>query len=359
MPTTTIGETQNPQAEASGELVGVFYGQLSGLLKAGMPMPNALRVLANESRSPRFRLALERAAEDIENGTSPGDAFKKEQAELGGMLGRISAGAALSNQLPSMLSELSQWTLQQERLRRRLVDALTYPLIVLFCAALLNIAIQVCLNDPDISSAQLFKSMDLGSTYGVSTPTILANTASVTCLLLVLSVVGLKIFSSSSRAVHRACGDVCLRLPLIGAVARPLALCRFCGAVSILTKSGTPFPDAIEAGGTLTGFNAYERASLKAAERLRNGEDVSELWHDGALFPQSMRFIVASSVERGDTPQAFAELADLYRVEIEGRGRLISLLVPPSCLLVVGAIVALTIWGILYPLTKVMERIGG
>ena len=122
-----------------GEIVGVFYGQLSGLLKSGMPLPNALRTLSNEASSGKFRAALERAAAAIDRGSTPEDAFRAEEQELGGVLGRVTAATAATGELPTLLAELSAWTLNQDRIQRKITDALMYPYSVLVLACVLGL----------------------------------------------------------------------------------------------------------------------------------------------------------------------------------------------------------------------------
>src|SRR5262245_14173752 len=104
----------------AGQTAGIFYGQLSALLKAGMPLPNALRALAEESGTVTFRTALERAAAAIDSGKSPGEAFGAEEQALGGMLGRVAAASAQAGRFPLLLAELSSWTLIQNRIRNQI-----------------------------------------------------------------------------------------------------------------------------------------------------------------------------------------------------------------------------------------------
>ena len=92
----------------ASETLALFYGQLAGLLKAGMPLPQALRTLSAEAGSPRFREALERAATAVENGAPPQAAFAAEEATLGGMLGRVAAASAASGRLAQY--EVRSWT---------------------------------------------------------------------------------------------------------------------------------------------------------------------------------------------------------------------------------------------------------
>ena len=344
---------------------GILYGQLAGLLKAGMPLPGALRLLAREARSARFRAALERAGAAIEQGVRPEDAFRAEERELGGMLGRVAAATALSGRLPAMLAELSAWTLAQERIRRRIREALAYPLMVLFLTSFLCLGMMYATHASGYAylNQTLAREIDLGGELDPvpsRLTTVMAFAASSFVFLVVAGVFVTRLLAYLSAGVRRRREKLAVWLPIAGAITRPLALARFCGGVSILMKAGVPYHDAVVAGGLLTGYAPYEEAARRVSAQLAEGMPQEQAWADSRLFPPSLRFVLASGAQRGDLPQAFAELAALYEVEAEGRGRLVALVAPPLCLIGIGVLVGLYLAWLLGPLSVfigIMERL--
>jgi len=354
-PSKTVIQPVNPT-------IGIFYAQLGGLLKAGMPLPKALRTLASDSGTRAFRDALERAAKAIDDGKDPQLAFADEEAQLGGMLGRVAGAAAASGRLAQLLSELSAWTLTQDRIQRRIVDALSYPLTVLLLASLLTLILMTLASsdafvDDMISGdvwaegssivrdSRIYRSIAMYVSGGVFV---------ITALMPFLTL--LARFSQGARKFRET---LCIRLPVVGAIYRPLALSRLCGSISVLMKAGIPYHQALSVGGELSGFRPYLIAAREGAQILESGGKQSDAFSDRMLFPASLRFILGSAESRGDTPEAFAELAQLYQIEAEGRGRIVALLAPPLCLLLVGVIIAMIIFAMLSPLIRALEMIGG
>jgi type IV pilus assembly protein PilC len=346
-----------------GQTVGVFYGQLAGLLKAGMPLPNALRTLSSEAGRPQFRAALERAAAAIEKGSSPEDAFRGEDRELGGILGRVAGASAAAGQLPGLLAELSAWTLNQDRIRRKIADALLYPYSVLILACILGLTF--------LTLAQVFNlfqgmGVDEWGTVNSAAGQFLfpyfppqAAQAFIGCVLAACGFLPLAgVLGRINPDVRRWRERLMIRLPVVSSVCRPLALSRFCGCVAILMKSGRPYHEAVAAAGPLTGYAPYVDAAYSASEKLRAGAPHADAWANPRLFPASMRFILASAEARGDLPDAFAQLSELYQVEAEGRGRIITVLAPPVFLVGVGVVVSVMLFGLLNPLIRIMEVLG-
>ncbi|HYG78242.1 MAG TPA: type II secretion system F family protein [Planctomycetota bacterium] len=345
-----------PAAQPVSETIGIFYGQLSGLLKAGMPLPHALRTLASEADSTQFREALSRAADAIEDGRSPADAFAAEEQALGGLLGRVTGAAAASGTLPQMLTELSGWTLTQERIHRRISDALTYPAVVLFLASVLCFVMFAFIDRGDWS--QFYADMEMQPPAEAGVLRVLRIIFYFGLLALILGLPAISFLSRSRGGVRALRDTFFIYAPAIGSVYRPLALSRFCGSIAVLLKAGTPYHLAVAAAGKLTGFKPYADAGSEAAKLIEAGQDSSEAWSHSRLFPPSLRFVLASATIRGDLPEAFSELGKLYQIEAEGRGRLVALLAPPACLILVGAIVSVFIYSILSPLIHIMQMIG-
>lgn len=147
-------------------------------------------------------------------------------------------------------------------------------------------------------------------------------------------------------------------LPVARSLCRPLALARFCGAVSLLMKSGVSYHTAVAAAGALTGFNPYAKAARETARILEQGQSSGEAWAATPLFPPALRFILRSAEAAGGVPGAFGELAALYQAEAEGRSRIVAVLAPPACMILTGGIVSALLYGILAPLIKVLQAIG-
>ena len=341
---------------ARSEIASLFYGQLAGLLKAGMPLPRALRTLATDAGSTRFRAALTRVAAEIDQGVSAADAFRKEEDELGGMLAQVTAAAAATGNLAVLLAELSAWSRAQERILRRITDALAYPYLVLLLASLLSVTMMVV-----VSQTNFFDDFS-GDAWLLSHRSVfvdaLAWSFNGSLLGLMLAIPLLGFLSRISPPMRTWRERLYLRLPGLGAACRALALARFCGAASVLLKARVPYHQVVTAAGELTGFAPYVEATRAAAWKLEAGVPGDEVWSDRRLFPESLRFILASAQARGDLPEAFEELAALYEQEADGRARILALLAPSFCFLAVGIGFSLFLMHMLGPLIHAVEALG-
>jgi type II secretory pathway component PulF len=331
------------------EQTALAFLQLAELLKAGLPLSEALHTLASDADHGRLPQALQRAAASMENGLTAEVAFAAEEKTLGSLPARIFSAAQGNRELPALLSELSRWTLEQDRMRKEIREALRYPLMVVFTASVAFLAIPIY-----ATGRQILREMDLGTL-----PLIIENLWVYDLLLRISSVVGILLAIvfvvtglplSANRRLAGWWQKVLIVTPVLGAVARPMALTRFCSSCALLVRAGVPCHQAITAAGTLTGFEPYERAAREVAQRLEAGVPAEAVWTDRRLFPDTFRFLIRCGMEDGSLANAFSEAAELYHLETEGRIRLAALLLPPLALTFVGAMVLMAVLQMLIPL---------
>ena len=340
---------------AMGKHAAMAYGQLSELLAAGMPLPDALRTLAEDAEGRKLPDALERVADDLERGASAEEAFLREEPALGGMLTRVAAASEGSGKLPELLRELSHWSLAQDRIRRQIREALSYPLLVLFLTSALLLGTTVGIGDTIDKFDHSINTFDDNAMQRLWFFHVCFQIIAWIGLLVPLLWACSGLLAGVVRRVSRIRESLALRLPMVRAVARPVALTRFCYSVALLTKAGVPFHEAVVAAGKLSGFWPYEKEAARIAKRLASGVSLETVWEAYWLFPGTVRYLVGIGAKRGSIPQAFEELGKLFEVEAEGRARLIALLLPPLCLVVLGAmIISFFALGML-PMLHIME----
>ena len=347
--------------EAMGEHAALAYGQLAELLKAGMPLPDALRTLSEDAQNWKLQASFDRVADEMERGTPAEEAFHGEEPALGGMLTRIAASTAGTGKLPELLHELSRWTLVQDRIRRQIREAVGYPMLVLFLASGLFLVTGWGMGDAVARFNESWDYTDTTTQLWMEFFHLLFLMIAWTGLLIPVLWACSNRYSGVFQRFSRLQESLALRLPLIRSVARPLALSRFCSSVALLTKADVPFHDAVMAAGKLSDFWPYEKEATAIARQLSSGAAPEAVWEKLWLFPGTVRFMIAVGVQRGDMSRAFEQLARLFEIEAEGRGRLVALLLPPICLLALGVLVAVFLALAvlpLYSLLQVMERLG-
>lgn len=125
------GKKTAKRASAKKGELDVFTRQLSTMLAAGIPMLEALEILAEQAESPGFAYCLDRVVTDIRSGSDLSKAMEPHKAVFSNIyVSMVRAGEA-SGQIDVILTRLAEYLESSARLRSEIKAAMTYPVISL------------------------------------------------------------------------------------------------------------------------------------------------------------------------------------------------------------------------------------
>jgi len=319
--------------------VTVFTRQLAVLLGAGVPLVDALDVLARQTEHRRLAEALSEIREAVNAGAS----FAGTLAEYPLFFDRAYVGMVASGErtgtLDMVLERLAEFLERRRVLRTRISTAFIYPTILV--AAVLGLVgflsgyvvprISPLLRQQGrplpLSSAVLFWAGDLVQAYGWMA--ILGGA----CVLLVAPWV-----RRSARG-GALLDRLILRAPLFGPIVRKGLLSRFAMTLSALLRTGVP---AAEALGTLAELApntvlASEVSRIHAG--VLQGKEISGQMLSSRLFPPMMSYMVAVGERSGTLAEVLEHVSRAYDLEVEVACRRMLAVLEPVLVLAMAAVV--------------------
>src|SRR4029079_10592347 len=112
--------------------VAVITRQLGVLLKAGVPLAEALGALVEQMERPSLQRGIAAVRTQVNEGASLGDAMAKHGGIFEDLyVNMIRAGEAAGN-LDSILFRLADFLDAQNRLRAKITSAMFYPIVMAF-----------------------------------------------------------------------------------------------------------------------------------------------------------------------------------------------------------------------------------
>lgn len=130
-----------------------------------------------------------------------------------------------------------------------------------------------------------------------------------------------------------------LRLPVVGALLRSLAVARWSRAIGTLLSAGTPLSDAFDALAQATGNRVFDNATLDIAKRLRNGERLAAAMRAIGCFPPDVVQPIAVAEESGSLDSMLLDLASLADRQVDESIGAFASLCEPLVITVLGALV--------------------
>ena len=318
--------------------------QLSTLVRAGLPLEEALLAVSQQTEKPRVQsILLGVRAKVVEGHTlATGlNEFPRVFPEI--YRATVSAGEQ-SGHLDAVLERLAEYTESREQMRQNVMGAMLYPLVLtIMCFTIVSILLTyVVPKVVDVFEANHAK-LPLATRVLVAVSSFLRNDG--LWLLLAIALAAFLFWRSmKSRATRRRVHQTMLNLPLMGRILRGVNTARFTRTLSILTASAVPVLDALRISSEVVTNLPMRDAVTEAAARVREGAPIGRSLASGRLFPPMTVHLISSGESSGQLQTMLERAATNQERELEGLlAALVGLLGP---LLIVG--MGLFVMGIVF-----------
>jgi type II secretory pathway component PulF len=316
-----------------------FTRQLSDLLEAGLTLMRALTVLRDQTESPRLRDIMDDVASHVREGKSFSDALAVypkiftpiyvsmvRSGEVGGILGGV-------------LARLADFSEKEEELQGKVRAALAYPVLILL-VGMGTIAVLLIFVVPKL--VVLFE--DVGQVLPLPTQILIevsGGLATYWWLILIIGALGgfLVKRGQLSQGTRLAIDRIKLRIPVWGALIKKVEIARFARTLSTLLSHGVPILQAMQAVVQATGNELLKRELQKIGDQLRGGGTLSHGMRQGRIFPSLVTNMVSVGEEAGSLDRSLIKIADTYERESDRAMKMMTALVEPVMILVMGSIV--------------------
>lgn len=332
-----------------------FTSELSIMLRAGLALDNALRVLIEMSHKPSVRTLLEQLLEDVKGGAPFSRALSGHRELFGDFYINMVRSGEVSGQMSLVLERLVEHLERLRALRESVVSATIYPAILLV-VALLSLVVMLGFVVPQFKS--LFS--DLGEGLPLPTRIVMALGDGFRDHGWTLAIGALVLGLLAWRWLRTPAGrqwwqNLALRLPVVGALLYKYDLTLFSRSLGTLLGNGVPLLTALQIATDTVG-NARLRARLaKMVPMVKGGgRMVAAMTATRSFEPLAINLIRVGE-ETGRIGPMMLELANLLSREVEtGIKRSLTLL-EPVLILVLGVLVAAIIVSILMGILSVNE----
>ena len=298
------------------ELV-MFTRQLATMFRVGIPLLRSLEILKQQTEHPALRKAVIMINEDIENGTSLTNAFRKHPRVFPAIYCSMLAAGEMSGNISDILNRLGNVLSHEAKIKKAIRGAVQYPIIVLVS---LGVAFVVLLTFVIPKFVPIFESA--GASLPLPTR-LCIKISDLMCgygpqLLVGLMVVGMALGLFFRKDSGRLILDRWLmQLPLVGNLMIRASMARFASLFSMMQHSGVLVIDIIRIMQQCMGNMALEAELVKVETKLEEGAGISGPLHEARYFTKMMVNMVAVGEESGNLEEMLDEVAKHYDEEVE------------------------------------------
>lgn len=334
--------------------------QLATLVRAGIPLVDALTALIDQIEKPQLKTAYTQIRDRISEGQSFSEAlsaFPKYFSNI--YINMVNAGEQ-SGTLELVLSRLADFSEGQQRVRNKVVAAMAYPAIMLVIGTII-LGIMMVVVVPKITA--IFE--DFGEilpwyTRGLIWVSDTLRTPWFWLVAVPVVVGGSLLFwhwrrTPSGRSQWH---DLLLRVPVFGELFMMVAMNRFAQTLGTLLASGVPVLKALEITRHVLDNAVLERVLDDAIVAVREGENLYKPLQASGRFPPIVSKMIAIGEQSGQLEEMLSNVAGFYDEQADTRISILTSFLEPVMILIMGGGAGIVTACILMPLLKIHQFAG-
>ncbi|HUN54039.1 MAG TPA: type II secretion system inner membrane protein GspF [Smithella sp.] len=342
---------------SAGE-VSVFTRQLSTLLGSGMPLVPSLSILMQQAQNPLLKKALAQIREQVNEGKSLTEGMSEfPQIFPPFYLNMVRAGEA-SGTINLVLERLADFSENQQALLSKIKSAMYYPIVMLFMGTGV-IFLLMTFVVPKITGifSDMHQTLPLITTILVVVSNFLKSFWWLILMLLAVSIAAFKYMKDSTETGRRVWDNVKLKIPLFGQINRKIAIARFCRTLATLLQSGVPLLSAMEIVRNIVNNIIIGEAIRQAAKDMEEGKGLSGPLSQSGMFPPLVTEMIAVGEQSGTLETMLNRIATAYENESQANIMIMTSLLEPIMILVMGLVVGFIVVSILLPIFEMNQLV--
>lgn len=336
-----------------------FAKRLSFLIKAGVPLLEALHMIREQTNNKRYAKVLDVVIEDVANGQSLSGSLNKFKNVFGDFAINIIAVGESTGILSENLNYLADELKKKQVLRKKVVGALVYPIFITI-ATLGITGLMTVYIFPKIMPifASLNVTLPLSTRILVFTSNFLRHWGLVLILVIGIMIFGIMLAIKNNKKLHLFFDQCVLKIPFVGPMVQSYNLANISRTLGLLLKGGMTVSDALPITARSTANFVYRREFERLAVVVDRGEQLSSyLKNFRKLFPDILSQIISVGERSGNLPETLSYLSDMYEGEVEDATKNLSSLIEPVLMICMGLIVGFVAVSVITPIYGITQHL--
>jgi type IV pilus assembly protein PilC len=317
----------------------VFTRQFSVMIDAGLPLVQALEIIATQADNREFRRVLMDVKIRVESGSTFADGLAQHPKVFDELFVQLVRAGEIGGILDTILQRLGAYIEKNEKLKRRVKGAMVYPSIVLLVAVGVTLVLLMFVTP---TFEKMFK--DFGGAMPAPTQILIDLSHAMTSYwylifgIPVALVVAWRAWVGTDRG-RRQWDAFVLKVPVFGPLIRKIAVARFTRTLGTMLSSGVPILDALEIVAKSAGNKVIERAVLVVRTRIAEGKNIAGPLADTKVFPPMVVQMIGVGEATGAMDTMLEKIADFYDDEVDVAVGALTSMIEPIMMVFLGGVV--------------------
>jgi type IV pilus assembly protein PilC len=355
---TARKDKYNPKKKISAMNVVLFTRQLSTMITSGLPLVQALDILANQIEDKDLRGIVREIKEKIESGSRFADALKDYPQCFDALYVNLVVAGEEGGMLDTVLSRLAIYMEKSVKLIKKVKSAMIYPISIIVVA----IGVVMILL---IFVIPVFEGMfkEMGGSLPAPTQIVvnLSRVVKATIHYMIGAlIIAVFLFRRYYRTENgrRRIDTLILKVPIFGVLAIKASVARVTRTLATLLSSGVAILESLVIVAKVAGNKVVEEALIVARARISEGKSMSEPLQESGVFPPMVVQMIQVGESTGALDSMLNKVADFYEEDVDNLVTNLTAMMEPMIMMFLGVVLGGLIIAMYLPIFKLGSAVG-
>lgn len=339
--------------------IAFFTRQLATMMKSGVPMLQALDIVADGVEKLKLKTLIRNIRQDVNDGSDLSSALIKHPKYFDDLFCSLIRSGEQSGSLETMLDRIATYKEKTESLKAKIKKAMTYPAAVILVA----IGVTILLLLKVVPTFQ-----DVFSGFGADLP---APTMMVIHMsdfvqgywwlgLFILLIVTFLLAQLNQRSQKFRDGRdrLLLKLPILGKILNEAIIARFARTLSTTFAAGVPLVQALDSTAGASGNVVYRNAIIQSRNGVSSGQSLTNALMVTGVFPNMVVQMVSIGEEAGSLDAMLDKVANYFEESVDNAVDNLSSLMEPLIMVILGTMVGGLVVAMYLPIFQLGNVVG-
>ena len=290
--------------------------QLANTVDTGMPLLVSLRVIADNCKNKKLEQVIKTVIKDLESGSSFSESLSKHPAVFSKFYTSMVELGEASGTLPKILSNIAEYIKKEIEIKRKIVSAMVYPLILTIVG--ISIVVYILTNILPVFIKIFIDAkvpLPLPTQILVFTSNLLTRYWYILLALLIGTGVAFRFFVMTDYGRFTV-DRLKLKVPLIGEILKKISAKRFIDSLNLLYTGGLPILSALNIVRLLLGNRSLEKMIDALWLHISRGKDLASYLAMTDFFPPDILAMIRCGEESGSLGKMLDKASSIYEDEV-------------------------------------------
>ncbi|MCB0354307.1 MAG: type II secretion system F family protein [Bdellovibrionales bacterium] len=332
--------------------VVIFTRQFATMIDSGLPIVQALEILAKACENKAFKEVLVGVKESVETGGTLAEGMKKFPVAFDDLFVNMVTAGENGGILDIILERLAVQIEKAMKLKREVKTAMIYPAVVVSAAVIVTSVLLIFVIP---TFAELFS--DFGASLPLPTQLVinLSNFVVGNWFFIFGGMAAVIIFFLRFQKTDRGAEvlhPIYLKLPVFGDIIKKVAVARFTRTLGTMISSGVPILDALQICAKTAGNKVVETDVQRCRVAISEGKSIVEPLAESIVFPTMVISMIGVGESTGQLDAMLQKIADFYEDEVDNAVGAMKQLIEPLMILFLGVIIGGLVVSMYLPIFK-------